>query len=196
MLGRFLHSHGYVLCPAAVNVSKRVQRSLAVRRSRATHIFNHNNNRAEDHKRLQYDLRVRETDGIQNLIGQVHDYLHQRKLIDPRFHRLNDWFCLYSLPGCQQQRLHYDYNPDELNALVEEQHIPLGIIVGVDENPGRLYVSDGQAETLVTYNRGDLLVFRGDLIHAGADYDMYHMRMHCYADSIKHIRDKNRTYYA
>ena len=46
-------------------------------------------------------------------------------------------------------------------------------------------------------NKGDLLVFRGDLIHFGAEYDKLNIRIHSYIDSPSAPkRDPDRTYMA
>jgi hypothetical protein len=46
-------------------------------------------------------------------------------------------------------------------------------------------------------NKGDVLVFRGDLIHFGAEYDRLNIRIHSYIDSPSAPnRDPDRTYRA
>ena len=55
--------------------------------------------------------------------------------------------------------------------------------------------SDGEEEE-IPLNAGDVLVFRGDLIHAGAAYDARNVRIHCYIDSLSapEPRDPTETY--
>ena len=43
-------------------------------------------------------------------------------------------------------------------------------------------------------NPGDIFVFRGDLVHAGAAYDKENFRIHCFLDSDCVLRDPNKTF--
>ena len=54
---------------------------------------------------------------------------------------------------------------------------------------------DGKEET-ITLNAGDVLIFRGDLIHAGAEYGELNVRIHVYIDSpcAPEPRDPTATY--
>jgi hypothetical protein len=53
----------------------------------------------------------------------------------------------------------------------------------------------GEAPLLVELELGDMLVWRGDLVHAGAGYDVEHVRVHAYIDTPDHIyrRPRGRT---
>ena len=48
-------------------------------------------------------------------------------------------------------------------------------------------------EKLLTLGVGDLLLFRGDLIHAGADFDKKNYRVHCFLDIPKVDREPDDT---
>jgi hypothetical protein len=48
--------------------------------------------------------------------------------------------------------------------------------------------------TILNLNKGDILIFRADLVHAGSDYDELNIRLHTYLDSPDVQRDNNRTY--
>jgi hypothetical protein len=49
--------------------------------------------------------------------------------------------------------------------------------------------------TTVELNAGDAILFRGDLVHAGAAYpDRQNLRIHAYLDSAAVPRDPNQTY--
>ena len=52
-----------------------------------------------------------------------------------------------------------------------------------------------EAPLLVELELGDMLVWRGDLVHAGAGYDVEHVRVHAYIDTPDHIyrRPRGRT---
>ena len=53
----------------------------------------------------------------------------------------------------------------------------------------------GEAPLLVELELGDMLLWRGDLVHAGAGYDVEHVRVHAYIDTPDHIyrRPRGRT---
>lgn len=44
----------------------------------------------------------------------------------------------------------------------------------------------------ISMNQGDLLLFRGDLVHGGAAYDQANYRIHCFLDY--EYRTPNRTW--
>ena len=46
----------------------------------------------------------------------------------------------------------------------------------------------------VLLDKGDILVFRGDLVHAGSSYKDDNIRIHAYLDSPVVPRDKNTTF--
>lgn len=48
---------------------------------------------------------------------------------------------------------------------------------------------------VIILNKGDILYFRGDLVHAGAAYAEDNYRIHCYLDSDKVPRPANRTWF-
>ena len=52
-----------------------------------------------------------------------------------------------------------------------------------------------EAPLLLELELGDMLVWRGDLVHAGAGYDVEHVRVHAYIDTPDHIyrRPRGRT---
>jgi len=50
------------------------------------------------------------------------------------------------------------------------------------------------AHSQIRLNRGDALVFRGDLVHGGAAFDTFNARLHVYLDNNKGQREPNRTH--
>ena len=71
-------------------------------------------------------------------------------------------------------------------------HVCIGIAVVNDG--ARLYVCEGKRERLIFLQRGDVFIFRGDFMHAGAEYEEGHFgRLHCYVDSPNVIYDSNST---
>lgn len=47
---------------------------------------------------------------------------------------------------------------------------------------------------LISLNPGDMLIFRGDLVHAGSKYKDENVRLHAYLDSPLIDRINNRTF--
>lgn len=62
--------------------------------------------------------------------------------------------------------------------------MPLAAIVALQDGT-RLHVwsFDTGKEEAVTLDEGDVIVFRGDLGHAGSEYDEENWRLHIYIDS-------------
>ena len=104
---------------------------------------------------------------------------------------------LRSDPGCNEQPPHTDY--DEEMFEVDSEHIPCSAIVCIEENtrfvcwPGShqwirdrgavLSVSAFSSERReIVLSKGDTVIFRGDLIHAGAAYAFSNTRIFTYID--------------
>jgi hypothetical protein len=73
--------------------------------------------------------------------------------------------------------------------------VPLSVMVAIE--PGaKLWIypdgcnSDEETALLVELEVGDVLVWRGDLVHAGAGYGVDHYRIHAYVDSPFFNREK------
>jgi len=87
-----------------------------------------------------------------------------------------------SLEGCTQQKVHYDYDPDHVQCLPPPQK-PRSAILSL--RPGtRLIVYDSTLEhlVLVPVEPGSILLFDGDVAHAGAAYHAENTRVHVYLD--------------
>ena len=122
---------------------------------------------------------------------------------------------LFSLPKCQQQVAHADYEPTLEFATSSDDMVPLECLVAFE--PGtklvvwpesiRLacmsdelrteYVEEHGPITAheICLEPGDILIFRGDLIHAGAAYKYQNTRVHLYLDSPDVPREGNRTWF-
>ena len=92
------------------------------------------------------------------------------------------WVALTTMEGAQRQYAHTDYNPQDTKAL-ENNKMPLLAFIPLEDNT-QLYIwnpskgiLDGTYRNvsvkplLLTVNRGDLVIFRGDLIHAGGEWN-------------------------
>lgn len=116
---------------------------------------------------------------------------------------------LLSLPGCKRQLYHADYNKKFFFGR-EKVSYPLGFLYSYEGC--KLDIVDGSidilpfstdcqntinakvanlSKTTITLGPGEMLVFRGDLIHAGSTYDKLNKRLHGHItwSSRVHIHD-------
>jgi hypothetical protein len=119
--------------------------------------------------------------------------------------RSQDWVVLRSEPGCLAQRSHTDYLPKNV-AHLSDDDMPLACVIACmdqtyfDVWPGAIRCFDEVAGKVfhhkrVMLNAGDMLVFRGDLVHGGAAFDLLNVRVHAYLDLRKVKRERNVTHY-
>ena len=94
----------------------------------------------------------------------------------------------------KHQPRHADSAPRNSLRNSRPEDVPLACIVALQDGT-RLYVwpfDTGEMEEIVL-NEGDMILFRGDLGHAGAEYDEENWRLHVYLDSplIERATDKD-----
>ena len=99
---------------------------------------------------------------------------------------------MLSDPGCGTQDIHFDFNP-------AHPRVKEGFFAIVAVQDGTKFIvndHDYHLETLLL-NRGDILVCRGDVLHAGASYDIANVRIHYYFDPNigEALREQNVTYF-
>jgi hypothetical protein len=174
-------------------------------------IFNHNeNNKRTDNKRLQCNLAFHQ-EYMKDFMGKIEMFI--TKNISTKL-TPNNWVVLKSLTGCKNQASHSDYVPDEefIDALSTESEdmIPLLVIISLMSNT-KLHVWEKSVKLItfpenklteinpinckvVSLDKGDVLVFRADLIHAGSDYAEENVRLHVYLDSPVIHRAPNKTW--
>lgn len=133
-----------------------------------------------DKKRIQHKLN-RNT----KMFKTIEDKLRARGLLRGR--DLQDMFVLHSKPGCQKQRFHYDYNPEEIRTLRKK---PQGVLIATEDNT----FLDLENEK-ISLDASDMVIFDGDLMHAGSAYEKANTRLHCYLDTPTHKRQKNQTFF-
>jgi hypothetical protein len=100
---------------------------------------------------------------------------------------------------CRQQRLHYDYPIETIQTKLSRGELrrrPASAILAVQEGT-RLLVWDKKVNALVTVwlAVGDMIIFDGDVLHAGAPYDTCHTRVHVYLDVPDIDRPDNSTWF-
>lgn len=153
------------------------------------------NSEAQDDKRLQIvgtDVPVLLRRTYTTVNAYVRDLVYA---VDPTM-RVSPESLIVSLPGCIPQSFHGDYdyeNPASRRSFF--------VLVGLMTS--RLHYLEFHGNITIakvlTYSAGDIVVCRGDLIHAGAGYTDANIRLHYYADlpRTKHItpaRKLDKTY--
>lgn len=116
-------------------------------------------------------------------------------------HTFDVWAAIKSRAGCKEQRAHTDYDPkaaDFRRSATLGEH-PYSAIFALEK--GTSFVVYGPASTatrrtrrLVSLERGDLLIFRGDVVHAGAAYRKPNTRVHVYIDHARVRRDRDMSW--
>ena len=121
--------------------------------------------------------------------------------------RPNDLVMLVSESGCQSQREHSDYTRANLLRVgQDDDQMPLACIIAlhdgttIDVWPGSIRwaqrtFNESLVPLKVTLNRGDVVFFRGDLVHAGAASTLFNIRLHIYLDVDGVSRSANYTFY-
>lgn len=94
---------------------------------------------------------------------------------------------LHSRAGCKRQPWHCDYDPDRVEN--SRSLPPMGVLVALEgdtffDTPGKLYKLDA----------GDVLVFTGEVVHAGAAYRKENTRIHFYLETAAHPRPRDMTW--
>lgn len=139
-----------------------------------------------DGKRLQSTNYT--ADWMMPIQSKVESIMHRALNV-----RIVEPFCslLVSLPSCEKQDFHCDYNPD-----YQTPEDGWGVIYALYDNT-KLYGTEREREIEIAANAGDLIVFRGDFAHAGADYSTFNVRLHWYLETAgrkKGLRKLDTTY--
>ena len=182
-------SDGYVLFPNAIHISP--QEDGLIRTTNTTHIFN--NNGRNDKKRSQGAIKKEKIpelfSAILKLVKGLYPSLAPRSLV-----------VLHSQPGCAAQKPHADYDPRDLIGLADDK-VPRGMLIAMDDGtsldiwPGSHVVTGNPIKKVnISLSRGDVVVFRGDTIHAGAAYKKENTRVHVYLDNPNIYRPRNETW--
>lgn len=110
---------------------------------------------------------------------------------------------LYSSAGCEQQPWHVDFDPMCKKRKGEERvcirdlrdsQKPKGVFWAIEEG-SRLMVAGPDGESVeVHLERGDVLIFDGDLVHAGAAYEKSNVRVHVYLYACGAPKPNGNTY--
>ena len=118
-------------------------------------------------------------------VGDVHSYAPDHCVV------------LRSFAGCAEQYPHLDYDPDRLRLQNAGDALPIGALLALQDNTRFVVFPRGSGEprrVLLELGAGDLLLFRGDLVHAGAAYEQCNVRIHCYVLREGHPLPKDQTW--
>lgn len=191
-----MDTEGYLFLPGFLD-PKSLCKTIEPYRNKTEYIFNAPG--TNDHKRRQVALPE-----------SITQDLHMEILSLPflsKVHYADDFVLLRSLPGCKRQAAHTDYIPELSLLRCDRYKLPFLFLFALEENtklvvwPGSHKVVQGRGRTVdpiqpktVILSAGDALVFRADLVHAGAEYETENIRIHCYIDSEIVKRNPNRTW--
>jgi ectoine hydroxylase-related dioxygenase (phytanoyl-CoA dioxygenase family) len=202
-----LHTTGYTVIKGMLNATE-VERLL---RAVTTHVDSHrmgpifNRNPTE---RLN-DRRRRQIDMPKALGRSLATRLTGAVAAEGTGRKATDLVILESLPGCQIQSAHTDYIPDAALLETGDDSVPLLAVVSLEPattlevwptshrliRRGRLTrVTRKVTRHTVELASGDVIVFRGDLVHAGSPYAARNIRIHAYLDHPTVPRPPNRTW--
>ena len=132
--------------------------------------------------KLRTQVTIRKDSSV---VRSLRRALHENDLLGGR--TLGTTVVLSSQPGCKQQPWHTDYDTTAVAGLDVK---PLGVLLALQDGTRFEEFPD----TTHCLCRGDMLVFDGDVVHAGSAYDTGNLRLHAYVESNEHTRDRNRTY--
>ena len=191
-----MESDGYLVLPGFLNPQSLLQK-VEPYRTRTEYIFN--GQEKNDHKRKQISLPFSLTNELREQILYI-PFLTEH-------HQVEDFVLLRSLQGCSRQAAHTDYIPDDELLQCDERTRPYLFLFALEDTtrlvvwPGSHKVVKGRGRSIppiepkiVVLKAGDAILFRPDLVHAGAEYETENLRIHCYIDSQKVKRNPNRTW--
>ena len=197
-----INTIGYVILKNAISITendiKNIEKQIKMN---SIYIFNQdwNNN---DKKRMQTNLNENNLSFIaqlnQTIIG-----------INPLL-KMSNWVIIKSEFECHKQLAHLDYIPrpgfNEIINGIDKNKIPLLVLTSLMDNTyihiwnnsielmNGSYIGSPIKSNKILLNKGDILIFRSDIIHAGSEYDKENIRLHCYLDSPYLDREIDTTF--
>ena len=201
-----LHTEGYQIFRNQLDITDEMVEAVCKQIKGAGAIFNYNEESRSDAKRRQCNLKMR-SKHVQSLVSSVNDFI--RDEITSTL-SVNTWVVLHSRSGCQVQAAHTDYEATAALRNAKDEEMPLLIIIAImpgtkiDLWPKSIRLTTAESFTyadmkpiprmVAELDRGDVLIFRGDMIHAGSAYDVENIRLHAFIDSPVVPRHPNRTW--
>jgi len=191
-----MDTKGYLVLPGFFDVSN-LKEKIEPYRKKTEYIFNGSG--TNDHKRRQVLLPL-------HLVKEIQEQILCIPFLNGN-HIVNDFVLLRSLPACERQSAHTDYIPDDDFRMCDRENIPYLLLYALEdkttlivwEGSHKLVQGRGRTKMAIEPKKielisGDALIFRGDLVHAGSEYESENIRIHCYIDSNLVPRNPNRTW--
>ena len=103
---------------------------------------------------------------------------------------------LHSKRRCAEQKRHWDYNPDVLEG--RQGCKPATAILALEPGARIIFFEDENksgGRVPVLLHPGDLLLFDGDVSHAGASYALSNTRVHVYLDVPGVVRESDAVWF-
>ena len=158
-------------------------------------------------RRLMGHLKGKSTaPSIRALQDGVRDFMQRRRWLrtatgagKATFLECKETRSLKSEANCPKQKRHAD--SAERNSLRDKPwgDVPKVALLFPEGGTLHVYPFDEEGERTLTLKPGDLVIFRGDLGHAGAAYDVENVRGHVYIDSYvirrKLVEGKTATWF-
>eukprot|EP00834_Sanchytrium_tribonematis_P007619 NODE_717_length_4502_cov_0.079718.p3 type:complete len:328 gc:universal NODE_717_length_4502_cov_0.079718:3455-4438(+) len=150
-----------------------------------------------DHYRLQAEINIKKSP-FNVLHKEIQNLVVQKSKQWKMNWTLVDWVVLQSRPGGPEQMPHTDFISQEIFETTSLGRMQASILVGLMDSkiilyPGNfIYYNDCDRFEL-QFKKGDLVLFRGDLVHSGASYDEINYRLHAYLTDLKIEHFQNLT---
>lgn len=203
-----LHTVGYRVYKSVFKIPQEVLQDVIKISQDAIEIFNYNESQRNDFKRLEGPIDRRKCCKVtKKFLTALDEFLIEKisSVLTP-----SKWNVIKSKAGCQDQAPHCDYVPDLPLARAPDEKMPLSVLVSlmpgtqlnIWPNSIRLVSLGGRMLKemepipceVLKLDAGDVLVFRGDFIHAGSSYSKDNYRLHMFFDSDLVPRDFNTTW--
>jgi hypothetical protein len=102
----------------------------------------------------------------------------------------NEWSVVKTIAGAPNQPVRRDFPPPQAGVdAMDLTAIPAELLVATQDDTGihgfgwnRLVAVRSKADAIHLY-KGDIILFRGDFVHAPAGYDINNICAHCYLDT-------------
>lgn len=98
---------------------------------------------------------------------------------------LRNWVAVKSMPGGDEQDAYRDFPSCEIKTARQKNRIQGILIVGLMRKT-RLVLyeacfteADPTKRKVIEFDAGDIVILRGDLVHAGASYPVVNLQLHC-----------------
>ena len=108
--------------------------------------------------------------------------------------QLSEAHIMFSKNGCEEQDLHYDYDPNVTKNLSAMPRIVLLALQRNNTTSIILYDKNIDNVIVVELHYGDCIVFDADMLHAGAASAHDNVRIHCYLDIEGVPREKGKIW--